>query len=120
MAFGLSRSADVFVEPKVPREQPLIRLATRMNGRQPAIACTVAAVAHQGNERMERRGRAVRTTRAARSMTCGRLYFCDVLLERLAQGLDDMTAKLRGRHRLTDRLFCLGGFSGLWLWTGQR
>jgi hypothetical protein len=59
-----------------------------MNGRQPAIACTVAIVAHQDDERMERLGRAVRTTTAARSMTCGRLYFCDVLLEWLAQDLE--------------------------------
>jgi hypothetical protein len=66
-----------------------------MNGRQPAIACTVAAVAPQGNERMERRGRAVKTTRAARSMTCGRLYSGDTLLQRLARGREDLGAALR-------------------------
>jgi hypothetical protein len=43
---------------------------------------------------MERLGRAVRTTGAAGSMTCGRLYFCDVLLERLAQDLRDVTPTL--------------------------
>jgi len=59
------------------------------------MARTVAGVAHQGDERMERLGRAVRTTRAARSMTCGSLYFCDVLLERLAQDLEPMPATLR-------------------------
>jgi hypothetical protein len=30
-----------------------------------------------------------------RFMTCGRLYSCDTLLERLAQDLEHMTAKLR-------------------------
>jgi hypothetical protein len=69
VAIGLRRSADVFVEMKVPLEQTLNRLANRMNGRHPAIARTVAAVAHQGDERMERLGRAVSTTRAARPMT---------------------------------------------------
>jgi hypothetical protein len=32
---------------------------------------------------------------AARSTTCGRLYFCDPLLKRLAQDLEDVTPELR-------------------------
>jgi hypothetical protein len=78
----------------VPLEQTMNRLANRLNGRHPAIARTVAPVAHQGDERMERLGRAVSTTRAARSMTCGRLSSYDTLLQRLAQDLEDMAAAL--------------------------
>jgi hypothetical protein len=37
---------------------------------------------------------AARTASAARSMTCGRWYVCDALLEGLAQDLEDMARAL--------------------------
>jgi hypothetical protein len=39
--------------------------------------------------------RAANAASATRSRTCGRLYFCDALLKRLAQNLQDMAAALR-------------------------
>jgi hypothetical protein len=97
VTIGLRRSADVFVATKGPREQTLTRRAHRINGRHPAMARTVAAVAHQEDARVEGLGRAVRTTSAAGLLTCGRRYSGETLLQGLAYRLQDVAPEL-GPH----------------------
>ena len=71
MIFALIRFADVFIETKIPLEQAIILLTDPINTRHSAIACTVAAVSHQQDERMEKLSRTASRTSAARSMTWG-------------------------------------------------
>ena len=50
--------------------------------------------------------RSARTTSAARSMMCGRLYLCDALRERLAQDLKDMAVE---RAQFIQKRHAVGG-----------
>jgi hypothetical protein len=53
-----------------------------------------------------------RTASAVGSMTCGRLYSCETLFQRLAQDLQDVTAELRQFIQKENAVVSQGDFAG--------